>query len=71
MGLPATAMETGVFEAELTSALAGQGARPHLKLVEKGARAAPGASLPAEAYRALALVNAAILGVFWLTFHNH
>ncbi|WP_425408582.1 hypothetical protein [Hyphococcus sp.] len=64
----AGAIETAVFEAEIISALV-ERETPDLTLVE-AAKTEPrtNTSLHGGAFKALALINAAILGVFGLTF---
>ncbi|MEM9494765.1 MAG: hypothetical protein AAGA09_02085 [Pseudomonadota bacterium] len=60
----AEAIETTVFEAELEAAAAPP--KPHLRLVD--APAPYNSTMHKGVFQAFALVNAAILGVFWITF---
>lgn len=66
----AGAIETGVFEAEITSALK-ERAAPELTLIELSRERKTNSSLHAGVFKALAFINAGILGVFWLTFRGN
>ncbi|WDI31265.1 hypothetical protein PUV54_15040 [Hyphococcus flavus] len=65
----AVPMETAVFEAELERTVKAD-KKPELTLVETGVEPKTNASLHAGVFRVFALINAAILAVFWLTFRN-
>ena len=65
----AHAIETGVFEAEITSALK-ERAAPELTVIESARAPRANKSLHAGVFKAFAFINAGILGVFWLTFRG-
>ncbi len=67
--LPATPIETSVFEAELDAAKT-RPTPPHITVIERKPAQKPNQSLHAGVFKTLAIINAAILGVFGWTFRG-
>ncbi len=66
-GALAQVIETGVLEAELTTE---KTERPRLKVVHNTSPVAAKNSVHKGVFKALAAVNAGVLGVFWWTFRG-